>query len=283
MIASPDRVQSEPSVIVHRAIASDHSAVLSVDKALLVVELLMAEEGALSAREIAARLAINRTTAHRLLNALIHRDWIEKPPGTSAYRLSVKFLALAHVAAQRRSFVEEIRPTLVRLSLQSRETVHLGVLDGFEVVHVDKVDSPERVGISSKAGSRAIPHQTGLGKALIAAGSDEYVEDYLAHWRERDPASAPDPDAFRAEIALTRARGYSIDDEEDSIGVRCLGVAVRGAGGEPIFSLSVTGPSGRFTAERLAACVPTALAAGRELSRQFGWSPPAEQPALAGG
>ena len=282
MVASPDRL-SEPTEVIDRSIASDHSAVLSVDKALLVVELLMADEGALPAREIATRLSINRTTAHRLLNALIHRGWIEKPPGTSAYRLSVKFLALAHVAAQRRSFVEEIRPTLVRLSLHSRETVHLGVLDGFEVVHVDKVDSPERVGISSKAGSRAIPHQTGLGKALIAAGSDEYVEEYLTHWRTRDTADAPDPEAFRAEIALTRARGYSIDDEEDSIGVRCLGVAVRGAGGEPIFSLSITGPSGRFTAERLAACVPTALAAGRELSRQFGWSPPAEQPALAGG
>ena len=283
MESFPDVRLTDGPTSGERVLASDQSAVLSVDKALLVVELLMADEGALPAREIAARLSINRTTAHRLLNALIHRGWIEKPPGAAAYRLSLKFLALAHVAAQRRPFVDEIRPTLVRLSLVSRETVHLGVLDGFDVVHVDKVDSPERVGIASKVGSRAIPHQTGLGKALIAAGSDEYLEEYIAHWRARDPANAPDPAAFRAEIAETRARGYSIDDEEDSIGVRCLGVAIRGAGSEPVFSLSVTGPSGRFTAERLAACAPTAIAAGRDLSRQLGWIEPPAHSVAAGG
>ncbi len=106
MATAPRLIATEPAGSLDRGGASDQSAVLSVDKALLVVELLMADEGPLPAREIAARLSINRTTAHRLLNALIHRGWIEKPPGTAAYRLSLKFLALAHVAAQRRSFVE---------------------------------------------------------------------------------------------------------------------------------------------------------------------------------
>ena len=258
--------------------AAEQATLLSVDKALLVVELLLRQSEPLSARAIAEQLAINRTTTHRLLNALIRRGWIEKPPGTAAYRLSLKFLALAHVSTQTRSFLQEVRPALERLSLLSRETVHLGVLDGSEVLHVDKVDSPERVGIASKVGSRAVAHTTGLGKALLAAGPDEAVAEYLAH-ATSPAASVPiaDPEAFRAELRLTRERGYSIDDEEDSIGVRCLGVAVLGAGGAPLFAISVTGPSPRFTLDRLRSCAPEVMATARALSRQLGWEPPAER------
>jgi DNA-binding IclR family transcriptional regulator len=250
------------------------TTVLSVGKALAVVELLMREGAPLSAREIGAPLGINRTTVHRLLNALGHRGWIEKPPGTSRYRLSLRFLALAHVATQYRSFLDEVKPTLEQLSRLSRETVHLGVLDGFEVVHVDKVESLEMVGVSSKIGGRGILHTTGLGKALLAASSDAFLETYLAHLR-RQPAGrpVPDPDALRREILKTRARGYSVDDEEDSIGVRCLGVAMVGAGGEPICALSLTGPSPRFTMQRVEELAPAVVAAGQALSRRFGWEP----------
>lgn len=253
---------------------AEQATVLSVDKALLIVELLMRDDGPWTAREIASQIRINRTTVHRLLNALIHRGWIEKVDGTSGYRLGLRILALAGVAVQTRDFVAEVRPALERLSRLSRETVHLGVLDGFEVVHIDKVDSPEQVGVSSKIGTRAVPHATGLGKAILAAGSEAYLAEYLAHARSLPvPYTVIDAAALRNDILLTRERGYSIDNEEASIGVRCLGVAVRGSSGEPVFAISLTGPSPRFTLERVAACVPDVLAAARSLSLQFGWRP----------
>ena len=112
---------------------------------------------------------------------------------------------------------------------------------------------------------------TGLGKALLAAGPDEELEVYIEHAAKRSlPRSAFDREAFHTEIALARRRGYSIDDGESSPGVRCLAVAVRGAGGSPLFAISLTGPSGRFTAERMAACVPEMLAVARDLSTRFG-------------
>lgn len=250
------------------------STLHSVDKALAVVELLMRRTEPLPARIIAQEAGINRTTTHRLLNALMHRGWIEKPPGTASYRLSLKFLALAHVSTQIRSFLEEVRPAMEHLSRLSRETVHLGVLDGWEVLHIDKVESLERVGVSSKIGSRGALHTTGLGKALLAASPDELLEDYLAY--AASPGAAvrvPDPEALRAEIALTRARGYAIDNEDDSIGVRCLGVAIRGAGGAPLFAMSLTGPSPRFTLEQVEALAPEVVATADALSRRFGWDP----------
>ncbi len=250
----------------------DQSALLSVDKALQVIELLLEQPDPLPARVVAKRLGINRTTAHRVLNALIHRGWIEKPDGTTAYRPSLRFWSLIHNSPQFWSFLSEVRPALERLSLLSRETVHLGVLDGFDVLHVDKIDSLENYGISSKVGSREAAHVTGLGKALLAAGSDAFIERYLEHAMgsaTRRPIR--NPAAFREEIQRTRERGYAIDNEEASPGVRCLGVAVVGASGTPLFAISLTGPASRFTLARVEALAPEAVADARAASSRFGW------------
>ncbi len=252
---------------------ADLATVQSVDKALLIVETLMRDDQVLSAREIAVQTGINRTTAHRLINALIHRGWLEKVNDSAVYRLSLKFLVLANLAHESRNILDAVRPTLVELSILSRETVHVGVLDGFELVHVGKVESPERVGISSRIGTRAVPHVTSLGKALLAASDDETVDGYVTHaGRITGEFVLADAAALRREIAATRLRGYSRDDEEDAVGVRCIGAAVRTAGGAPLFAISLTGPAGRFTRERADACAPPLLDAVAGLSRRFGWS-----------
>jgi IclR family acetate operon transcriptional repressor len=245
--------------------------VQSVDRALAIVELLLRAGTPLSAREVAIGTGINRTTAHRLLASLHRRGWIERAPSTSGFRPSLRYLALVRAALNGRDFVDEVRPAMERLSLLSRETVHLGVLDNDDVLHIAKVDSPEIVGLSSRVGTRATPHLTGLGKALLAAGSDQELDAYVAQAQTRPaPDTLTDPDAFRDEIQLGRRRGYSIDDGESSPGVRCLAVAIRGVEGRPLFAISLTGPDGRFTLQRLESCVPEMLAAARALSAQFG-------------
>lgn len=269
VVADPYR--SEPP-------STELATVQSVDKALLVVETLMRDDRSLSVREIALQTGINRTTAHRLVHALVRRGWLEKAGEAAVYRLSLKFLVLANIAHDSRDVLDAVRPTLVELSELSRETVHVGVLDGFELVHVGKVDSPERVGVSSTIGTRAVPHVTSLGKALLAASDTETVEAYLAHAGRIDGEFVlVDAGALRDEIAATRVRGYSRDDEEDAVGVRCIGAAVRTAGGAPLFAVSLTGPSGRFTRERADACAPALVAAVAGLSGRFGWEAPGEK------
>jgi DNA-binding IclR family transcriptional regulator len=251
--------------------SADAETVQSVDRALAIVELLLRSSAPLTVREVAVGTSINRTTAHRLLASLYRRGWIERVADSAAYRPGLRYLALVRASLSGRDFVDEVRPTMERLSLLSRETVHLGVLDNHDVLHIEKVDSPEIVGVSSRVGTRAAPHVTGLGKALLAAGPDDELEVYIEHAANRSlPRSAFDREAFRAKIALARQRGYSIEDGESSPGVRCLAVAVRGVGGSPLFAISLTGPSGRFTAERMAACVPEMLAVARDLSTRFG-------------
>jgi IclR family KDG regulon transcriptional repressor len=145
---------------------------LSGDRLLAVAELLMRSPIALSARAISEATGIQRSTTHRVLNTLMHRGWVERQPSSSDYRLSVKFLALAHVAVEGHSFLREVRPALEQLSALSRETVHVGVLDGLDVLPIEKIDSLERVGVASKVGSRGPAHSTSLGRALLAASPE---------------------------------------------------------------------------------------------------------------
>jgi len=269
-IAAEFRMANLPSLHKSES-AVEQARLVSADKLLAVVELLMRSPEAMSAREIADAVVINRSTAHRTINTLIHRGWVERVFDSTQYRLSIKFMALIHVSSQTRSFLEEIRPAIALLSEVSRETVHVGVLDGLDILHVDKIESPERFGVSSKIGTRGPAHFASLGKALLAAGTDVDLEQHIhlaTQLRTNDRLT--DPDKFREDIRQTRERGYSVDNEEDAIGVRCLGVAIRGAGGVPIFAISTTGPAPRFTMERVAACVPIMLQTAHELSVLLG-------------
>ena len=251
------------------------TAVLSAGKALAIVEVMLQASGPLSAREIGERSGVNRTTAHRLLNTLMLHGWVERHE-EGGYRLSVRFLALAHVSSQVRGLFDEIRPALVPLSELSRETVHVGVLDGFDVVHVDKIESLEHVGVSSRIGARGVAHRTSLGKALLAASPDSFIEAYIEQGASRDdlfrvhPGEVP---AIWEDVNQSRERGFSLDDEDDSIGVRCLGAAVCGAGGHPLFAISLTGPSPRFTRQVCLNLAPTLLGVVEKLSVRFGGLP----------
>ncbi len=258
------------------------SAVLSVGKALAIIEALLQAPKPLSAREIAERSVVNRTTAHRLLNTLILHGWVERHV-EGGYRLSMKFLALAHVSGQVRSLFDEIRPALLPLSELSRETIHVGVLDAFDIVHVDKIESLERVGVSSRIGARGVAHRTGLGKALLAASSDEFVAAYIDQGRHREPPfTVETAESVWESVRHVREAGCSLDNEEDSIGVRCLGAAICGAGGRPLFAVSITGPSPRFTLEACTHLAPTLLSVAGQLSQQFGCDSGVVNRAIAG-
>ncbi|HWE63327.1 MAG TPA: IclR family transcriptional regulator C-terminal domain-containing protein, partial [Chloroflexota bacterium] len=150
---------------------------------------------------------------------------------------------------------------LTDLSLRARETVHLGILDGWEVLHIGRAESPERVGVASRIGSRGWAHTSGLGKALLAGQPDAFLQRYI------DETGLPamtehaisTPAALWAEIERVRRQGFALDNEEDAIGVRCLGTTLPSAGGGALLAISVSGPSPRFTFERACEFAPILL------------------------
>jgi IclR family acetate operon transcriptional repressor len=225
--------------------------VKTLEKSLRILGLLLTARSGLSINQIVAQTGMHRASVHRLLSSLHVLGWVDRPSSRPIYRASLRFYALAHVFVQNFGIVERLEPLLTELSALTRETVHLGILDGSEILHIGRVESPERVGVASRIGSRGWAHTSAMGKALLAAQPAEVLERYI---RETGlpgmtANSFTDPDALRDEIALVRQRHFGIDNEEDAIGVRCLGTTFPAAHGSPVLAVSITGPSPRFTLE----------------------------------
>lgn len=223
----------------------------TVEKSLGILELLLAAQEGVSIGQIVERTGMHRASANRLLTTLHRLNWIERPTSKPIFRMSLRLYALAHVFVQSYGLVERVQPLLTELSVRSRETVHLGILDGWQVLHIGRQESPERVGVASRIGSRGWAHTTSLGKVLLAEQSEVFLRAYITETGlpRMTEHSITTPEAFWEEIARIRHQGYSIDNEEDSIGVRCLGIALPTAHGPAVLAVSITGPSPRFTLE----------------------------------
>lgn len=237
------------------------SGVKTVEKSLRLLELLLAAQEGLTIAQLVARTHMHRASVHRLLSTLHALGWVERPVRRPIYRVSLRLYALVHVFVHNYALLDRLQPLLTQLSERSRETVHVGVLDGWDVLHIGRVESLERVGVASRVGSRGWAHSSGMGKALLAGQPDALVDAYIAETGlpAMTEHSITSPEVFRAEIGLIRQQGFSIDNEEDAIGVRCLGTALPKTEGPPMLAVSITGPSPRFTLEQAYALTPTLL------------------------
>jgi DNA-binding IclR family transcriptional regulator len=225
-----------------------HSGLKTVEKSLRILELLLTEKEGMGIAQIAQQTGLHRASVHRLLTSLHALGWIERPAARPHFRISLRLYALARVFVLGYNPVERLDPLLVELCMRSRETVHLGILDRWEVVHIGRQESPERVGVSSRIGGRGWAHCSSMGKALLAEQTDDYVQAYIEHTGlpRMTERTITTPEALWAEIAVVRERGYALDDEEDAVGVRCLGTAIPSAHGPAVLGVSITGPSPRF-------------------------------------
>lgn len=138
---------------------------------------------------------------------------------------------------------------LRRLMLSTKLTVHMGVLDGSEAILIAKVDPPGVTGLSTWVGRRMEVHCTGLGKALIAQLSAEDLKELLSRTFPRhNENTIVSSKRLMQELETVRSTGYSIDDEEDEIGYRCIGVPVL-EDGQTIAAISVAGTIDQVTTD----------------------------------
>jgi DNA-binding IclR family transcriptional regulator len=151
----------------------------------------------------------------------------------------------------------------------THQIVHLGVLDGTEILYVDKIHGRERVDVPTEVGWRVSAHCTAIGKAMLAASPPEVVERLLAKGlKARTPNTITEPAELRAELRRTAIRGVAFDHEEGTLGVACVASAIRNSRDEPVAGISITGPVPGFEPSRFAHLLQvSALAISRELRR----------------
>ncbi len=226
--------------------------VKSAQRALAILELLMNRERALTSGEIARVLAYPRSSLHGLLRTLADRGWIEFDGATHAYRLGIRTWEAGNVYMRAVTIAEQARPYMEHVRDAMNETVQLALLDGRYNIYIAKVDGTQHLTLDSAVGRRLEAHATALGKALLAGlAADELDRRLGTQPLERfTPSTVSDQEALRTELALIRKRGYALDNEEYTRGLRCTAMPIRDHMGAYVAALSISIPTVRFTAER---------------------------------
>lgn len=244
-----------------------------VDKALDVLEFLSRQREPAGLQELSQALDIPKATLFRYLFTLEQRGYVRKDAKDGAYTLGLRVLELADEALGRLTVHEAALPGMRELLYRFRETVNLGVHEGKEVVYVEILESPQSFKMSAHVGGRDYLHTTSIGKAILAFLPQKQVhrlleETGLPARTQNSITSLPE---LEQELALTRERGYAIDNEENENGARCVGAPIFDRSGRVIAALSITGLAMRSSMAEIEEQGRALLEVTSEISSKMGY------------
>jgi IclR family acetate operon transcriptional repressor len=254
---------------------SDSSSIYDVavlGKALDLLETL-ASEPDLGLSELSQRTGVSKGSAFRVLSTLQARGYVAKDNETHKYEPGPKLLALSHAVLARLDLVHSARSILERLQREFDETVNLGVLSEGQVLYLDMVESRQGLRMAAQVGARDALHSTALGKAMLAAlPAAEARQLFMSYRRVRATArTLVSLNELEGDLAHVRRRGYSLDDEENEIGARCVGAAVLDARGRPVAAISISGPASRLSVDVLERIGAAVRDAAHEIETRMGY------------
>lgn len=255
----------------------DSGGVRALDRALDVLDVIATGNG-LTLSEIAQRLELAPSTVHRVLVTLAGRGVAETDSQSQTWFVGPTAFRLGSAFMRRSGLVERARPVLRRLMEVTGETANLGILNGDAVLFLSQAETHETIRAFFPPGTRSALHASGIGKALLAYARPNDLRQIIRGLRlERfTDRTLAEPDLLAEDLVRIRARGYAIDNEERTLGMRCIAAPIFDLGREAAAGISVSGPLHRMTDARLEEVARAVTAAGRELS--FGMTPdnPAE-------
>lgn len=227
------------------------STIQSLDRALEVLETL-ADSNGLTLTGISEQMGQSPATMYRVLSTLQAREFVEIDAaqawhiGPMAFRLGSAFL-------QRSSVIERSRPVMRDLMAASGETSNLGIERGNEVMFISQVETQESIRAFFPPGTLSPMHASGIGKALLSRHGPDKLNRYLrTSRRERFTKSTICAEHdLRQELVSIRARGYAFDDEERTVGMRCVAAPILNLFGETVAGISVSGPTHRMPTGRI--------------------------------
>jgi DNA-binding IclR family transcriptional regulator len=239
-----------------------------LDRAAAIFDAFDEVHRELTLAALVRRSGLPRSTVHRTAERMIKLGWLDKP--VDRYRVGTRIFELSGLVAVRRELREAALPFMQDLYSAAQTTVQLGVLEGVNVLIVEKISGHRRLPMLSQVGSMIPAHCSALGRVILSHSDDETVESVLRDGlRSRTSRTITSESAWRAELASVRAHGWAADREEGNIAINCVAAPVFDASGEVAAALSVTGPATLIKPEQLATAVQLAgAAATREYARR---------------
>ncbi|WP_328876178.1 IclR family transcriptional regulator [Streptomyces sp. NBC_00287] len=231
-----------------------------LDRAAAILGAFDAKHRELTLASLVARCGLPRSTTHRIADRMLKLGWLDKPHGR--YRIGNRLFEISSLAPIKHELREAVLPFLQDLHHATKATVQLGVLEGTQILVVERITGHRPMPMLSQAGGIIPAYCSGLGRAILAYAEPATVDAVLSsELPRRTPRTLTRPLAIRRELASIPTRGWAVDREEGVIGVSCVGAPVFGPLGDVVAAVSATGPNHLIRADRIGPAVRLAAAA----------------------
>ena len=243
----------------------------SLDRAMDVLKIVASGTG-MSLTEIAAIGAQAPATVYRILITLQKHRMVDFDEAAQLWHVGLEAFRIGSSFLGRTRLVEQSRPVMQRLMTATGETANLAIVDLGEVVFVSQVETHETIRAFFRPGTRGPIHASGVGKALLAHFSPEQIGQILTaqSFESFTARTLADENALRRDLDLIVQRGWAVDDEERTVGMRCIAAPIFNQFGEAIAGISLSGPSVRVTPDRDEVHGRQVRAAADEITRAIG-------------
>ena len=242
-------------------------------KGLRLLETLVRSPGPRGVSELSQEVGLTRSNTHRTLQTLVAAGYVRQDRSAS-YECTLKLLELSQAILGRVDVAQVAQLTLQELAAQTQETVHLSVLDGIEVVYLQRIDSPQPVRAHTPLGARAPAYCVATGKALLAFQDEAYLARLEGRLERYSSRTIVAKEALSDELRQVRRQGYAINRGEWRESVGGIAAVIYDATGRPVAGIGVSGPLARLRTARLRELSGIVTAAARQVSRALGYSGP---------
>lgn len=244
----------------------------SVDRASLIIKLLAKKESPMKLTEIADELDINKSTLHGIISTLKYHGFIDQDKETQKYRLGMYLVQLGNIVIKSFDIRTITSPIITEVCEKLSETVHIGMLDGYEVVYVDKKESNQSMRIFTTIGARKPAYSTGVGKAMLAYLDEDILSYSLPNSLEKiTDNTIADKKALLDELKKIREDGIAFDNEENIEGLTCVAAPIFDGTGRAKYSISVSGPTIRMTQQKINEAIHVVKDAAKKISEELGY------------
>ncbi len=249
---------------------SQDAIIQSLDRAMEVLKTVASSNG-MSLTRIAEAGGQSAPTCYRILTTLKKHRIVEFDETNQLWHIGLETFRIGMSFVGRTRIAEQSRPVMQRIMSETGETANLAILDRGEVIYISQVETHEPIRAFFRPGTRGPGHASGIGKAIMAFLPEDRARASLPDELPRYTANAiTTREAFMAELAAIRRRGFAIDNEERTEGMRCIAAPVFNAYGEPVAGVSLSGPSVRVKPERDAEFGALIKHAADEITRTTG-------------
>lgn len=247
------------------------NTIKSLDRAMSVFEFLSERQGR-SLTNLAKDLKQSPATVYRILVTLEGHGLVEFDKIDQVWEIGPRAFIIGSRFLRRTSLVDRARPILRRLMETTGETANLGIEQNGRVLFVSQVETHASIRAFFPPGTLSRLHASGIGKVLLAQMDAARIDQVLGKRPiERfTEFTLTDHAALQADLALTRNRGYAMDDEERNLGMRCIAAPVIDIHGDAIAGISVSGPTSRVSEDQVPTLSKAVVAAAGDLTAAIG-------------